>query len=127
METPGAGGRALIPLGHATYLVLVLVWATPVLAVQWLAGPGCLWASRRLLLTAIGAASLYLSVADAFAIANGIWTISPQRTLGLRLGPLPLEEALFFVVTNAMVVQALVLLRSEEPPRRIRHIFAHGS
>ena len=26
METPGAGGRALIPLGHATYLVLVLVW-----------------------------------------------------------------------------------------------------
>ena len=127
MEAAGASGRALIALGHATYLLLVVMWAVPVLAVQWLAGPGCLWAHRRLLLTAVGAASLYLSVADAVAIANGIWTISPQRTLGLRLGPLPIEEALFFLVTNAMVVQALVLLRSEEPRRRIRHVFAHGS
>lgn len=127
MEAVGAGGRGLNSLGHATYLVLVLVWAAPVLALQWLAGPGCLWANRRLLLAAIGAASLYLSLADAFAIANGIWIISPQRTLGLRLGPLPIEEALFFVATNCMVVQALVLLRSEEPRRRIRHVFAHGS
>ena len=127
MEAAGARGRGLNSLGQATYLVLVLVWAAPVLAVQWLAGPGCLWRNRRLLLVAIGAASLYLSVADAFAIANGIWTISPQRTLGWRLGPLPIEEALFFAATNTMVVQALVLLRSEEPRRRIRHVFAHGS
>ncbi|MFI5268293.1 MAG: lycopene cyclase domain-containing protein [Chloroflexota bacterium] len=114
-------------LGHGTYLLFELTWAVPVIAIQWLAGPRCLRASRRLLLLTIGAATLYLSLIDAFAIANGIWTISPQRTLGLSFGPLPLEEAIFFLVTNAMVVQSIVLLRSEEPRQRIKRLFAHGS
>jgi lycopene cyclase domain-containing protein len=114
-------------LGQATYLAFELVWAAPVLAIQWLAGPRSLWASRRLLLPAIGAATLYLSLADAFAIANGIWSLSPQRTVGVAVGPLPLEEVLFFLLTNAMVIQSMVLLRSEEPRRRIRRLFGHGS
>lgn len=114
-------------LGQSTYLLFELTWAVPVIAIQWLAGPGCLWASRRLLLLTIGAATLYLSLADAFAIANGIWSINPQRTLGLQFGPLPLEEAIFFLVTNAMVVQSMVLLRSNEPRQRIKRLFLHGS
>jgi lycopene beta-cyclase len=114
-------------LGQGTYLFFELTWAVPVLTIQWLAGPRSLWASRRWLLPAIGAVTLYLSLADAFAVANGIWAISPRRTLGLSFGPLPLEEVIFFLVTNAMVVQSIVLLRSEEPRRRIKRLFAHGS
>lgn len=113
--------------GQGTYLIFELVWAAPVIAIQWLAGPRCLWASRRLLLVAVVAATLYLSLADAFAIASGIWTISPRRTLAVDVGPLPLEEAIFFLVTNIMVVQSIVLLRSHEPRQRIKQLFAHGS
>ncbi len=114
-------------MGHATYLLFELVWAAPVIGLQWLAGPRTLWASRRLLLLAIGAATAYLSLADAFAIANGIWRINPLLTLPLRLGPLPLEEALFFLVTNVMVVQSIVLLQSDEAKRRLSRFFVHGS
>ena len=112
--------------GQATYLGFELVWAAPVIAIQWLAGPRCLWASRRLLLIAVGLATAYLSLADAFAIDNGIWAINPARRVPLTLGPLPIEEAIFFLLTNVMVVQALVLLRSEEPRRRIKQLFGHG-
>lgn len=114
-------------LGQATYLVLELAWALPVIAVQWLAGPGCLWNSRWLLLAAVGAATVYLSLADAFAIAHGIWSISPTRTLAIDIGPLPLEEAIFFLATNVMVVQAIVLLRSDEPRLRLKRLFGRGS
>lgn len=114
-------------VGHATYLVLELGWALPVIAVQWLAGPRCLWASRRPLLASIGVATAYLSLADAFAIANGIWSISSARTLALRVGPLPIEEAIFFLVTNVMVAQSIVLLRSDEPRSRLKRLFAHES
>jgi lycopene cyclase domain-containing protein len=113
--------------GHGTYLLFELTWALPVIAIQWLVGPGCLWASRRLLLSAVGVVTLYLSLADALAITGGIWSISPARTLGLSLGPLPLEEALFFLVTNVMVVQSIVLIRSDEPWLRVKRLFGHGS
>jgi lycopene cyclase domain-containing protein len=114
-------------LGHAAYLLLLVVWAAPVIGLQWLAGPRSLWASRRLLLAAIGAATAYLSLADAIAIANGIWRINPALSLPLRLGPLPVEEIVFFLVTNVMVVQSMVLLRSDEPRLRLKRLFAHGS
>jgi lycopene beta-cyclase len=114
-------------LGPGTYLAFELIWAAPVFVLQWLAGPGCLWANRRLLLLTISAATVYLSLADAFAIANGIWSINPERTLQLTLGPLPIEEAIFFLLTNVMVVQSIVLLRSEEPRRRVKKLFGHGS
>ena len=127
MDARRQGRDGLGVLGQATYLLFELAWAAPVVAIQWLAGPRSLSHHRRLLAAAIGAATLYLSLADAFAIANGIWTISPRRTLGLALGPLPAEEALFFLLTNVMVVQSVVLLRSDEPRRRIKRLFGHGS
>ena len=112
--------------GRETYLIFELVWAAPVIAIQWIAGPRCLWASRRLLLLAIGAATLYLSLADAFALNCGIWSISPGRVVALGIGPLPIEEVIFFGLTNCMVVQSIVLLRSSEPRQRLKHLFAHG-
>ncbi|HLG68973.1 MAG TPA: lycopene cyclase domain-containing protein [Chloroflexota bacterium] len=114
-------------LGHAAYLLLEVAWAAPVIAVQWLAGPRTLWSSRRLLLAAIGSATAYLSLADAFAIANGIWRINPALSLPRLFGPLPLEEVMFFLVTNAMVAQSIVLIRSDEPRLRLKRLFAHGS
>jgi len=92
------------------YLGLVLTWASPLLAGMWLYDGETLWAHRRTLLVAVGVPTVYLWVADAIAIAAGIWTISSTYTLGLAVGSLPLEEATFFLMTNLLVVKGILLL-----------------
>lgn len=96
-------------MGHLTYLTLELVWALPVLALQWLVGWRTLRRSIGTLLAVVVLATVYLSCADAVAIANGIWTIHDPRTTALRLGDLPLEETLFFLLTNSMIVQTVLI------------------
>jgi lycopene cyclase domain-containing protein len=91
------------------YLGLILVWSVPVLLGQWLIGRHVFWKLLQPTWLAIGGVSAYLWVADTIAIRNGIWTISAEFTLGLVLFGLPLEEAVFFLVTNVMVVQGLAL------------------
>ena len=72
--------------GHAGYLVWLLVWAMPVLLGQWIAFPGFLarTLSRWLPLALLMAA--WFGFADAIGIASGVWRISEEFTLGLRLG-----------------------------------------
>lgn len=92
------------------YLALILVWACPVLAVQWAYGGQHLWRLRHILFWAVAMPTLYLWGADRIALGLGIWHISDRFTTGLALGGLPIEEALFFVVTNMLVVQGLLLM-----------------
>jgi lycopene beta-cyclase len=96
-------------MGQLTYLVMELVWALPVIALQWALGHRVLRARLRVLALGVLIPTLYLSTVDALAIRVGIWTLSPERTLGIWLGALPLEEAVFFFLTNTMVVQGLIL------------------
>lgn len=103
------GGALLLRRPQGTYLGLILAWAAPVLALQWGYAGRELWARRRGWALGAAAPTLYLCAADAVAIHLGIWHISPAHTLGIALGPLPLEEAVFFLLTNLMVVQGLLL------------------
>jgi lycopene cyclase domain-containing protein len=96
-------------MGHFTYLVMELVWALPVIALQWALGHRVLRARFRVLALGVLIPTLYLSTADALAIRVGIWTLNPERTLGIWIGGLPIEEAVFFFLTNTMVVQGLIL------------------
>ncbi|HKW22233.1 MAG TPA: lycopene cyclase domain-containing protein [Ktedonobacterales bacterium] len=99
-----------------TYLGWELVWALPPLLLQLGLGGDLLWRRRRLILIAFVPAVLYLSTADALAIHEGIWTISPHLSLGLLLGGvLPLEEFFFFLLTSALVTGGLVLGEAVEP------------
>jgi len=93
------------------YLGAILTWAAPVLALQWAVGLPALLDRRRTVLLGVAVPSLYLSVVDRIAIHQGVWELSPTYTTGLTLAGLPVEEALFFVVTNVFVVQGLVLAR----------------
>lgn len=92
------------------YLALILAWAAPLLAAMWLYDGEALWASRSTLLTATAIPTLYLWIADATAIRQDIWTISAEYTTGLEAFALPLEEAMFFLFTNLLVVQGILLL-----------------
>ena len=105
-----------LALGESTrYLGLILVWIAPPLALQWWYGGRWLAGRLRTLWPAVVVPTVYLWFADGFAIANGIWSISTRYTTGIAVGPLPLEEAVFFLVTNLVVVQGLVLFATVRP------------
>jgi lycopene beta-cyclase len=110
-----AGGLLLLR-EETTYLGLILAWAGPVLAGQWAYAGAGIWARRRSWFVAVAVPTAYLWVADAVAIRLGIWEISERFTVGLRVWTLPLEEAVFFLAANLMVVQGLLLFL--HPPRR---------
>lgn len=105
-------GGTLLAIDHtsATYLSLILVWAPPILAGMWLYDGETLWEYRKPLFVTTVLPTLYLWVADAIAIHVGIWTISPEHTLGVSLFGLPMEEASFFLLTNLLVVKGILLL-----------------
>ncbi len=106
--------------GHATYLILELAWALPVIVLQLAVGFPELWRARRTWALAVLLPTIYLCLADRLAMANGIWTIHADRSTGISLAGLPLEEAVFFLLTNLMVVQALILFQSHDTRARLR-------
>ena len=95
---------------HETYLLYELAWALPVIAVQWAAAWRELWRWRRLLVVAVLLATAYLGACDAFALGHGIWRVDPSRVVGVYAGALPLEELVFYFVTNVMAAQGFVLI-----------------
>lgn len=107
VATALAGGLTLFE--PTRYLGLILVWIAPPFALQWWYGGRWLADRLRTLWPAWVVPTVYLWLADGFAIANGIWSISPRYTTGIMFGPLPLEEATFFLVTNLVVVKGLTL------------------
>lgn len=96
--------------GHATYIVFELAWAVPVVVLQWAVGWRTLWSRRRALLRAMLVATTYLSCTDGVAIAHGIWTLHRSRILGIQVVNVPIEEMIFFFLTNLLVVQSVLLV-----------------
>ncbi|MCS7152416.1 MAG: lycopene cyclase domain-containing protein [Bacteroidia bacterium] len=96
---------------HWNYLALIIGWSFPVIGGQWALGGRGFWAYRRLLLIGIIFPTLYLWGADTFAIRSGIWHISEKHSLGRYLpGGLPVEEAVFFLVTNTLIGFGFILV-----------------
>ena len=112
------GVVALFAGGHWLYFGLILSWACPVLALHWFYGGDHLWRSRRLFGAGLVIATFYLWVVDRVAIEWKIWSISPVYATGWKLAGLPLEEAVFFVVTNLLVIQGLLLFFNFMAQRR---------
>jgi lycopene cyclase domain-containing protein len=106
--------------GHLTYLGLLLPWALPVIALQWGVGHAAL--RRRLAPLLLGTLlpTAYLIGSDAVALAQGIWSIHHDRVLGLYLGNVPVEEALFFLLTDLMVAQSVILFNAPETRPAVR-------
>jgi lycopene cyclase domain-containing protein len=106
-----AAGLALLGSDSGLYLGSLLVWSAPILAIQWAFGWPFLLAQWRAVLAGTLVPTLYLWVVDRIAIGVGLWTISERYTTGLvvPLLGLPIEEAVFFLLTSLFVVQGLVL------------------
>jgi putative membrane protein len=91
------------------YMGLILAWSLPVIMLQFSIGGHHILSNLKNFCLSLLPPTLYLWSADAYAISDQIWIISSDYTTGVNLGVLPIEEALFFLVTNVMVVQGLML------------------
>jgi lycopene cyclase domain-containing protein len=89
-------------------------------------GADILWRQRRLVLLALLPMTLYLSLADALAIGFGTWTINPALSLEIYLGGvLPLEELLFFLLTNMLLTFGMTLVLARQSQQRIDRFLKH--
>ncbi len=92
------------------YLFLILFWSLPVLIMQWSLGLSILRKQRRVWLFSVLFLTFYFWFADSVAIAQQIWIFPSGTISGWKLfGVLPVEEAVFFLATNLMVVQGYLL------------------
>lgn len=104
-----AAGVLAFGTDRGTYFGLIAAWAAPVLALQWGFGGDLLLRRPGRLLLGFGVPTLYLWLADRMALGAGIWWISPELSLGWGFFGLPVEEALFFLLTNLLVVFGVTL------------------
>jgi lycopene cyclase domain-containing protein len=106
-----------------TYVGLILVWAIPPILVQLIFGGDILWRNRRLVSVVLLVAVSYLSISDSLAIRSGTWTIDPNQSLKIFLGDiLPVEEFLFFILTNVLIVLGMTLVLSKDSHARFRRL-----
>jgi lycopene cyclase domain-containing protein len=102
-----------------TYLALELMWALPPIIFQLVFGADILWHYRRVVFWALVPTTIYLCVGDAIAIGSGTWTINPAQSTGVLVGNLPIEEIIFFFVTNVLVVFGTVLMLAQASQQRV--------
>lgn len=99
------------------YLRHVLFWMLPVVALQWALAWRTFVRNLRAVLIPPAIIGTYYAIADSFAVRSGIWYFDPQQILGIHLGPLPIEEIVFFYLTALMVAQSFVMFL----PKRLRN------
>lgn len=109
------------------YLSLITSWALPPIMLQTAFGGDILWRHRKLIAAALIPASAYLGLADSKAIRAGTWHISPKKTIGVDVIPnLPFEEALFFFLTNLLLIFGVTLVLSKESEKRLPSFLKAG-
>jgi len=91
------------------YLLHILVWMLPVIALQWILAWRTFLQNRRAVILPPLAIGTYYVLADTVAVHSGIWSFDPRRILGIHIGVLPIEEIIFFYLTALMVSQSLVM------------------
>ena len=104
-------GVALLlhPSDHFLYLGLILAWAPPVLAGMLSVEAGRVWDERRRVAASIASVTAYLWVADRVAIGMRTWRIEDPYRLGIDPFGLPVEEAVFFLITTTLCVFGLAM------------------
>ena len=109
--TAVGGYWAWVTGGRTFYIGMILVWAGPVLGLQWAYGGHYIARNARAVAAGVLPSALYLASADRLAIENGLWSLSDELTTGVDVLGLPVEEGAFFVVTCLLVVQGIMLFR----------------
>lgn len=79
------------------YLIVMAACVAVTLPLEWLLGAR-VYRRWRLLLPTLGVVLVVFVAWDVLAILREHWTFSPRFTTGVLIGPVPIEEIVFFVV-----------------------------
>ncbi|GGU82978.1 lycopene cyclase domain-containing protein [Lentzea flava] len=101
------------------YAGSMLAWFGPPLALQAAVGADVLRSARVHRLLALLPTPVFWA-ADAIAIHADAWRISPDHTSGVVVLGLPVEEVAFFLLTNMLIVNSLILLNTPAIRDRLR-------
>lgn len=93
-----------------------LLWIFGVFLLQWILGFKILRHGIRPIVFAGMIMGSYYTIVDMVAVSEGIWRFDPGQIHGAHIGPLPIEEVIFFFITATLVAQTLYLLL----PSRLR-------
>jgi putative membrane protein len=106
-----------------TYLSIIFFWALPAILPQLLFGSDILWHYRKLVFGAIMIPGMYLSLMDIVALTDTTWSISKSQTTGiLFFGILPLEEVVFFYITNVLITFGMTLFLANVSRPRLAEV-----
>ncbi|KAI1091954.1 Squalene/phytoene synthase-domain-containing protein [Rostrohypoxylon terebratum] len=108
-----AAGAFLVKRGEdGTYLGLILIWACSFALLTWsLSGYFIIKFPLFNIAAPIIIPTVYLWIVDEMALGRGTWAIESGTKLGWCLwGSLELEEAVFFLATNALIVFGMVAM-----------------
>ncbi|POY73281.1 hypothetical protein BMF94_3615 [Rhodotorula taiwanensis] len=95
--------------GEGTYLALIVAWVAPFLTLLWFIASSHIVAMPwSAVLPSIFAPTLYLWECDARALQRGTWVIEKGTKLGWSFRDLEIEEAVFFLLTNVMIVFGMI-------------------
>lgn len=104
----------LRPGGHGRWYYLSMIgwWASVPLVLLWY-GTGPSWVTlvhhgqAGVWLACLALPTLYLCGADVYALRRGTWHIAEHRSLQVyAVTDLPIEEAIFFLATNLILISA---------------------
>lgn len=104
-------GGVLIWEGEkGTYLGLIMAWAAPFALLLWsLSYQFLIGLPLSSTVLPIVLPTLYLWIVDTIALRRGTWAIESGTKLGIHLWDgLEIEEAIFFLATNTLIVFGLV-------------------
>lgn len=104
-----------------TYLFLILSWGLLPVLLQAAFGADILLANWRSITLAVFVPTIYLWFVDGVALSHGTWTIDPTQTTGLMAGIIPIEELIFFFMTNLIIGFGVVLMLSPASKERARN------
>lgn len=103
----------LLPFGEFNYLFHLFAWAGSFVLIQFIFGGRKIRDNSKLIIIPTLIMTAYFSLADSISIGNGIWSFDPEQTIGTKVGNVPLEEILFFFMTNLLVTEAMVLFLNQ--------------
>ncbi len=96
----------------------------PLIVLQWLVGGDILLRRWKVLLPGVLLPSFYLTVIDSIALRWETWTINPTQSLNVFIPIIhvPIEEPIFFLAINTLIVQGLILIWTPTLRQRVRRI-----
>ena len=95
------------------YLGIVLLYTFPIIGLQAACCGHMYFHCLPELLSGIIVPSVYVVAIDAWALYRNIWSFSDERTSGIYLCGMLLEQSLVYVLTTILVVQGMLAIMRE--------------